>query len=158
MPSTSVTFTGAGVAGDLSKQDFAPVFAQLASSALARYRETLQEDRRVLFERYQYDRKPADRFISHSMAKSIVSLAVGLALAMLQVIAVRRYAVGKQLAEGKSPLALASLLKEATGGAKNTVVVISADALATHQSVVTVMEASRMAGLTQVTFATQQSK
>jgi CubicO group peptidase (beta-lactamase class C family) len=35
----------------------------------------------VLFERYQYDRKPADRFISHSMAKSIVSLAVGMAVA-----------------------------------------------------------------------------
>jgi len=39
------------------------------------------KDGAVLFERYQYDRKPADRFISHSMAKSIVSLAVGMALA-----------------------------------------------------------------------------
>lgn len=35
----------------------------------------------VLAERYQYDRKPDHRFVSHSMAKSIVSLAVGLALA-----------------------------------------------------------------------------
>lgn len=32
-------------------------------------------------ERYQYDRKPADRFVSHSMAKSITSIAVGIALA-----------------------------------------------------------------------------
>lgn len=39
------------------------------------------KDGTVLFERYQYDRKPSDRFISHSMAKSIVSLAVGMALA-----------------------------------------------------------------------------
>jgi CubicO group peptidase (beta-lactamase class C family) len=35
----------------------------------------------VLLERYQYDRKPTDRFVSHSMAKSIVSIAVGMALA-----------------------------------------------------------------------------
>jgi CubicO group peptidase (beta-lactamase class C family) len=31
-------------------------------------------------ERYQYDRTPAQRFVSHSMAKSITSLAVGFAL------------------------------------------------------------------------------
>ena len=31
-------------------------------------------------ERYQYDRKPGDRFTSHSMAKTITSLAVGIAL------------------------------------------------------------------------------
>jgi CubicO group peptidase (beta-lactamase class C family) len=35
----------------------------------------------VLAERYQYDRKPDHRFVSHSMAKSIVSIAVGMALA-----------------------------------------------------------------------------
>ena len=39
------------------------------------------KDGAVLFERYQYDRKPADRFISHSMAKSVVSLGVGMAVA-----------------------------------------------------------------------------
>jgi CubicO group peptidase (beta-lactamase class C family) len=51
---------------------------------LARQRVTgllVIKDGAVLFERYQYDRKPADRFISHSMAKSIVSLAVGMAVA-----------------------------------------------------------------------------
>jgi biopolymer transport protein ExbD len=37
------------------------------------------------------------------------------------------------------------------------VVIISADATATHQSVITVMEAARRAGLTQITFATQSS-
>lgn len=35
----------------------------------------------VLAERYQYDRRAEHRFISHSMAKSIVSLGVGMALA-----------------------------------------------------------------------------
>ncbi len=39
------------------------------------------KDGEVLFERYQYDRKPEHRFVSHSMAKSITSLAVGIALA-----------------------------------------------------------------------------
>jgi CubicO group peptidase (beta-lactamase class C family) len=41
----------------------------------------LIKDGEVLAERYQYDRKPDHRFVSHSMAKSIVSIAVGLALA-----------------------------------------------------------------------------
>lgn len=40
----------------------------------------LIKDGRVLAERYQYDRNAGHRFISHSMAKSIVSLAVGMAL------------------------------------------------------------------------------
>jgi CubicO group peptidase (beta-lactamase class C family) len=35
----------------------------------------------VIAERYQYARRPQDRFVSHSMAKSIVSIAVGMALA-----------------------------------------------------------------------------
>ena len=35
----------------------------------------------VIAERYQYARRPQDRFVSHSMAKSIVSIAVGFALA-----------------------------------------------------------------------------
>ena len=41
----------------------------------------LIKDGEILAERYQYDRKPDNRFISHSMAKSIVSLAVGMAVA-----------------------------------------------------------------------------
>jgi CubicO group peptidase (beta-lactamase class C family) len=39
------------------------------------------KDGKILAERYQYDRKDGDRFISHSMAKSIASLAIGIALA-----------------------------------------------------------------------------
>jgi biopolymer transport protein ExbD len=37
------------------------------------------------------------------------------------------------------------------------VIIISADAAATHQSVINVMDAARRAGLVQITFATQQS-
>jgi CubicO group peptidase (beta-lactamase class C family) len=39
------------------------------------------KDGQILAERYQYNRKDSDRFISHSMAKSITSLAIGIALA-----------------------------------------------------------------------------
>ncbi len=51
---------------------------------LARQRVTgllVIKDGRILVERYQYDRTPAHRFVSHSMAKSIVSIAIGMALA-----------------------------------------------------------------------------
>ena len=41
----------------------------------------LIKDGQMLAERYQYDRTAQNRFVSHSMAKSIVSLAVGMALA-----------------------------------------------------------------------------
>ena len=50
------------------------------------------------------------------------------------------------------------MLDEGAHGGKDTVVVISADANAKHQSVVTVMEAARHAGLNQITFATQSSQ
>jgi len=51
---------------------------------LARQRVTgllVIKDGQILAEHYQYDRKDSDRFISHSMAKSITSLAIGIALA-----------------------------------------------------------------------------
>ena len=41
----------------------------------------LIKDGEILAERYQYGRTDHDRFVSHSMAKSIVSLAIGFALA-----------------------------------------------------------------------------
>jgi biopolymer transport protein ExbD len=53
---------------------------------------------------------------------------------------------------------LADELKRAAASAKEPVVVISADATATHQAVVRVMEAARVAGLTQITFTTQSTK
>jgi biopolymer transport protein ExbD len=46
-------------------------------------------------------------------------------------------------------------LVEAAGGQKDPIVVISADARATHQSVIHVMDAARRAGFNRVTFVTQ---
>jgi len=50
---------------------------------------------------------------------------------------------------------LGRALTEAARGSKEPVVVISADALATHQSVVRVMDAARRVGLARMTFVTQ---
>jgi biopolymer transport protein ExbD len=53
---------------------------------------------------------------------------------------------------------LAAELRQASGVMAEPVVVVSADAKATHQSVVRVMEAARAAGLQQITFTTQASR
>jgi CubicO group peptidase (beta-lactamase class C family) len=44
------------------------------------------KDGEILLERYQYDRMPTHRFLSHSMAKSLVCLAIGLALAEGKIV------------------------------------------------------------------------
>lgn len=46
-------------------------------------------------------------------------------------------------------------LQTAAKDEKNPVIIITADAKATHQSVITVMEAARLAGYNQVTFTTE---
>jgi biopolymer transport protein ExbD len=50
---------------------------------------------------------------------------------------------------------LAAALQQAAGDQREPVVVINADAQASHQSVVNVMEAARRVGLSRITFATQ---
>jgi biopolymer transport protein ExbD len=67
------------------------------------------------------------------------------------------YSINRTALSGRSVDGVAAALSEAAKGAKETVVVISADANAKHQAVVTVMEAARRAGLGQITFATQTS-
>ena len=67
------------------------------------------------------------------------------------------YGINAAAVVGRSPEALASAILAAAKAGKDTVVVINADASAKHQSVITVMEAARRAGLTQITFATQPS-
>jgi biopolymer transport protein ExbD len=69
-----------------------------------------------------------------------------------------QYVVNRRPAPWRGVEALAAELRRAAGAAKEPVVVISADAAATHQSVVRVMEAARLAGLTQITFTTQSAK
>ncbi len=65
------------------------------------------------------------------------------------------YAVNSVPLAGRSVDLLAGALAAAAKAGKDTVVVINADASAKHQSVISVMEASRRAGLSQITFATQ---
>lgn len=67
------------------------------------------------------------------------------------------YAVDGEAVAGSDVALLGERLKrEASGKNPAPVVVINADAKASHQAVVTVMEAARLAGLLQLTFATQQ--
>ena len=66
-----------------------------------------------------------------------------------------RYSVNKKLVQGRGMDALATALVEGAKAGKDSIIVISADATATHQSVVAVMEAARRHGLNQITFATQ---
>jgi biopolymer transport protein ExbD len=68
-----------------------------------------------------------------------------------------RYMVNKEPVQGRSPEAVAAALGEAAKAGRDSVIIISADATATHQSVITVMEAARRVGLSQITFATQSS-
>lgn len=68
-----------------------------------------------------------------------------------------RYAINKGAVDGRSIEALSLALVNAAHGSKDMVVIISADASATHQSVISVMEAARRSGLNQITFATQST-
>ena len=47
---------------------------------------------------------------------------------------------------------------DTSAGAKEPVVIINADAKTTHQSVVDVMQAAQQAGLSHISFATQQNQ
>ncbi len=67
------------------------------------------------------------------------------------------YAVNKKPVDGRSVELLTAEIAAAAGGRSDTVVVVSADALAAHQAVVNVLDASRRAGLARLTFAAQTS-
>jgi biopolymer transport protein ExbD len=68
-----------------------------------------------------------------------------------------RYAIKGAPIAGRSVEAVAQALSDAAQAGKDSVVIITADAMAPHQSVITVMEAARRSGLNQITFATQSS-
>ena len=72
---------------------------------------------------------------------------------IVAVAADGRYAVNKAGIEGNSVDALAIALREAAKAGPDSVVIISADAAAPVQAAVTVMDAARRVGLTQITFA-----
>lgn len=71
------------------------------------------------------------------------------------VDAAGHYAVNRVPLVDKSVDALSVALRRAAGDHPDPVVVINADALTTHQSVINVMEASRIDGYTRISFATQ---
>ena len=73
----------------------------------------------------------------------------------VMVTADGRYMVNQRLIEGRSVELLAAGLTAQVGSERDIVVVVNADASASHQSVINVMDAARRVGLTQLTFATQ---
>ena len=66
-----------------------------------------------------------------------------------------RYAINGRPIDGRSVEALAAELRVGRRWRQGHVVIISADATAAHQSVITVMDAARRAGLPKLTFAAQ---
>ena len=76
---------------------------------------------------------------------------------VVAVAADGRYAVNKAAVEGGGVESMARTLGDAAKAGADSVVIISADAQAPHQAVITVMEAARRAGLSHITFATQSS-
>lgn len=72
------------------------------------------------------------------------------------------YTINRQPAAARDPATLATALRDASRSVAGDsqaepTIVINADAGATHQSVVNVLEAARLAGLARVTFAAQSN-
>jgi biopolymer transport protein ExbD len=65
------------------------------------------------------------------------------------------YFLNRQPIDAHDAEALAKAMRAAAGADKDPVIVIRADAKATHQSVINIMEAARQAGFVRITFATQ---
>ncbi len=66
-----------------------------------------------------------------------------------------KYLVNRSIVNYSGVQAFAEALRAAAKGENDPIVVINADAQATHQSVINVMEAARLAGFVHITFATQ---
>jgi biopolymer transport protein ExbD len=66
-----------------------------------------------------------------------------------------RYTVDHQPVDGRNVDALANALRTAAESRKDPFLIISADAVATHQAVINVMDAARRVGLARMTFAAQ---
>lgn len=68
-----------------------------------------------------------------------------------------KYTINRNAAAFGSPAAFAAELKRAAGGTADPVIIINADAAASHQSVINIMEAARVAGYSRITFTTQST-
>jgi biopolymer transport protein ExbD len=80
------------------------------------------------------------------------------AILTVAVDAVGKYAVNGAPTVFGNTQAFAARLREAAKGNKEPVVAISADAAATHQSVINVMESARLAGYNHISFTTQTKR
>ena len=74
------------------------------------------------------------------------------------VTAAGEITVNKAAIGGRDIEAIATAMKRQIGSGKEPVVVINADAKAAHQSVIDVMQAAQQAGLSHISFATQQAQ
>lgn len=68
------------------------------------------------------------------------------------------YRINKATVLFRSPDGFAEELKRAAGATPDPVIIINADAAATHQSVIHIMEAARIAGYSRITFTTQAAR
>ena len=75
----------------------------------------------------------------------------------ISVSASGQYTIDRKPVSFTSVGAFADAMKKAGSGLKDPIVIINADATASHQSVIHVMEAARLAGLSQISFSTQSS-
>jgi biopolymer transport protein ExbD len=66
--------------------------------------------------------------------------------------------VNKAPVGGRDVGSISAALRRAAGDAREPVVIINADAKATHQSVIDVMQAAQHGGLSHISFATQQAQ
>ena len=66
-----------------------------------------------------------------------------------------RYMLNRRPVDGRSVELLTAELKAAAAGRADAIVIVSADALSTHQSVINVLDAARRAGLARLSFAAQ---
>jgi len=66
-----------------------------------------------------------------------------------------QYAINEEILSQNSIDSIEKRLIQIAGNAKDLPVIINADAESPHQSVVNIMEASRRAGLTKITFSTK---
>jgi len=69
-----------------------------------------------------------------------------------------QYVIERVALAAREPAAISVELKRAARGSPDPMIIINADANTTHQSVINVMEAARLAGFGRITFTTQQPR
>jgi biopolymer transport protein ExbD len=68
-----------------------------------------------------------------------------------------RYLLNRRAVDGRSVELLAAELAAVAAGRSDVLLIVSADAMATHQSVINVLDAARRSGLSRLSFAAQSS-